>query len=310
MAKLLQLRPQALEIAPPRNASEPDRAVVIEHDIEGAIPVSGLVVPREPRTAQLGQPVQSLIVAASDWQLLRRIKEKGIGYQGVDQPVEGSKRRRQIFKGIPAVNENIGRGALAQAPQQCAQGVQLVEGLATRDGDPFRLIEPGLHASEQLHQFQSASARRPGVSGDAAGTANGAALEPDTQPAAGTQCRHREMHARDGDLHDRTSRRSSWVIFPGLIAEMMARLPGVSPLSNRARAKGLPRCTSTLLRMPRPPFDRSARHNLCSSDRAPSLIWIPMSRLATSLSVPVSMASKISLAMASRTKSNTMMFSP
>ena len=87
MAKSLELHPQPLEIALPRNPCEPNRAVIIEHHVEGAIPRRSLVIPLEPRTSQFGQPVQYLIVAAPDRQRLRRIKDEGSRDQCIDESV-------------------------------------------------------------------------------------------------------------------------------------------------------------------------------------------------------------------------------
>jgi len=119
----------------------------------------------------------------------------------------------------------------------CARG--LIEGLAPGYGDTLCLLEPALDSPEQSRQLQPATVCSPRIGGDASGTADGAALEPDSQPPAGTQRRHGKMHARDGDPHACTSRSSSCVTFPDLIAEMTARPPRFTPLSNSARARGL-----------------------------------------------------------------------
>src|ERR1700733_13984159 len=160
-------------------------------------------------------------------------------------------------------NEDVRLGERVQSFQELEQGFRLIERFPSRYGDAVGARNPLRDSFEDLVDGRDPAALCPSIHRDAAETTDRASLEPDADPPARAQGCDGEMDARecDASCHEAGSFAIETAVdAPVRISRISYRRPVSAPLSNKARESGLIRCASTWFRMPRPPFERSARH--------------------------------------------------
>jgi len=203
VALRLEEMAQPMHVSWSWDAGQPDRSVVIKHDVEASLVVGHRnLEAREGQLAALSQEVQPLVVASSKWKSLSCFEQKWVGDERVDSPAANSWKLLYMLEGVAAVNQHVLRGTQGNVLEQTVERLGLVKRLSARDGDAVSLRQPRQYGLDDVADGDDAFAFRPSVDGDAAVAPNLASLEPNADAPSRTQCRHRKMQAGEGELHE------------------------------------------------------------------------------------------------------------
>src|SRR6185437_3455174 len=185
--------------------------------------------------------------------------------------------------------------------QDRRQLFRLLKRFAARDGETIGFQCVMIDCSVDITHLNGSDTFFPSVNRNASRATNRTSLEPEAEAASRPQRGDREVQTRNRYLHG-ASARMILVIAPTSTEAMTA---GRSTLrSKSARARGFIRWASSLLRIPRPPFPKSATHKSRRVWRASGAIKTFWPEAAASANAESTMDSKIFSATPGRIKSN------